>query len=272
MDQNRNPYVKEGERPLLRMSVVAYMDILGYRQMAKEASLDGTEAELLLQLHSALDYNQKFVKGDLVLPKLGLKDSHAVKAFTDNIVIGWPIHKDAVTELFSAFRDVSFFQFNMAMAGFFIRGGLSIGDLYMDDVTVFGGGFNEAYYAESSLARDPRVILAPSAEKTVCAHMQYYDEELCRDSDGKIFVDYLDNTILIAEHENGPFYEELMSHKQAVEHALAKYNGDPVKWSKYAWVANYHNYFCERYPQYFGDGHMIEERKLRMELRRITEA
>lgn len=142
----------------------------------------------------------------------------------------------------------------------------------MDDVAVFGGGLNEAYHAESHLARDPRVVLAPSAEKAVSADVPYYLDEVCRDYDGKIFVDYLDNTILIAEDENGPFCEEFMKHKQAVEHALAKYKGDPVKWSKYAWVANYHNYFCEQYPQYFGSDYMIRATRLRMELRKITEA
>ena len=90
-------------------SVVVFMDILGYRQMVEDASLDGTETDLLLRLHSALDYNQKLVKGELIKPKLGLKDSYAVKAFTDNIVIGWPVNRDPVSQLYSAFRNISFF-------------------------------------------------------------------------------------------------------------------------------------------------------------------
>lgn len=279
MEQNRNPYVKEGEGPQLKNSVVAFMDILGYRDMVENAVSAGTEPELLLKLHSCLEYGQKFLKGELTPPKLGPKDYYAVKAFTDNIVIGWPILMDAESELGSAFSTLSFFQFHLALAGFFIRGGLSIGPLYMDDIAVFGGGLNEAYDAESRLARDPRIVLAPSAEEAVKAHMKYYAEpdyspqsrDLYRDSDGKVFLNYLES-ILIAENEYGPSYDELLKHKEIVQHALTKHKDNPMIWSKYAWAANYHNYFCEQYPKYFNGEYMIEQSKIRMVPRRITEA
>jgi hypothetical protein len=279
MEQNRNPYVKDGEGPQLKNSVVVFMDILGYREMAENAASAGTEPELLLRLHSTLESGQKFLKGDLALPKLGLKDFYAVKAFTDNIVIGWPIRTDAESELGSAFFKVSFFQFNLALEGFFIRGGLSIGPLYMDDIAVFGRGLNEAYDAESRLARDPRIVLASSAEEAVKTHMRYYagpdyspqSRDLYRDSDGKVFLNYLDS-ILIAEDENGPYYDELLKHKEVVERALSEHKGNPMIWSKYAWAANYHNYFCEQHPNYFNVEHMIEQSKIRMVPRRITEA
>ena len=278
MEQSRNPYVKEGEVPRLKNSVVVFMDILGYRQMVENAASTGTESELLLRLHSTLESGQKFLKGELIPPKLGLKDHYAVKAFTDNIVIGWPIRSDAESELGSAFFMLSFFQFSLALAGFFIRGGLSIGPLYMDDIAVFGGGLNEAYDAESRLARDPRIVLTSSAEEAVKAHMKYYAEpdyspqsrDLYRDSDGKLFLNYLD-TVLIAEHENGPFYDELLKHKEVVERALTEHKGNPVNWSKYAWVGNYHNYFCEQHPNYFNGEYMIEHSRIRMVPRRITE-
>jgi len=270
--------VKEGEVPRLKNSVVVFMDILGYRQMVENAASTGTESELLLRLHSTLESGQKFLKGELIPPKLGLKDHYAVKAFTDNIVIGWPIRSDAESEFGSAFFMLSFFQFSLALAGFFIRGGLSIGPLYMDDIAVFGGGLNEAYDAESRLARDPRIVLTSSAEQAVKAHMKYYAEpdyspqsrDLYRDSDGKLFLNYLD-TVLIAEHENGPFYDELLKHKEVVERALTEHKGNPVNWSKYAWVANYHNYFCEQHPNYFNGEYMIEHSRIRMVPRRITE-
>lgn len=275
MEQSRNPYVKEGEGPRLRESVVAFMDILGYRDMAGNASAAGREAEtaLLQRLHSALEYNQKLIKGELTPPKLGLKDSYAVKAFTDNIVIGWPIYRDAESELFSAFFNVSFFQFNMVLEEFFIRGGLSIGNLYMDDVAVFGEGLNKAYDAEARLARDPRIVLESSAEKAIEARMEHYPElnELCRDSDGKLFVNYLDTTVLVAEDDNGPFYDDLLKHKEVVERALAKHKSNPMIWIKYAWAANYHNYFCEQHPNYFNGEHMIDQSRIRLVPRMVKD-
>ncbi len=208
-----------------------------------------------------------------------MKDSYAVKAFTDNIVMGWPIHTDGESELGSTFFQLSFFQFNLTLAGFFIRGGLSIGPLYMDDIAVFGRGLNEAYDTESRFARDPRIVLASSAEEAVTTHMRYYAEpdnspqsrDLYRDADGKLFLNYLDS-VLIAEEANGPFYDELLKHKEVVESALSGHKDNPSIWSKYAWVANYHNFFCEQYPNYFNSEHMIEQSQIRLVPRRITRA
>lgn len=74
-------------------------------------------------------------------------------------MIGYPIHTDGEIELGNAFSDLSYFQMIMSMEGFFIRGGIAIGDLYMDEITVFGSGLMEAYQAETTLARDPRIVL-----------------------------------------------------------------------------------------------------------------
>jgi hypothetical protein len=43
-------------------------------------------------------------------------------------------------ELGGAFRAVAGFQFEMINAGFFIRGAISVGNAYVDDIAVVGGG------------------------------------------------------------------------------------------------------------------------------------
>src|SRR5258708_21417480 len=75
-----------------------------------------------------------------------------VKAFTDNIVIGCPIYlnePDAEAELGSVLLSVREYQLTMVHAGFFVRGGISISQLYMDDEIVFSDALMEAYSAES---------------------------------------------------------------------------------------------------------------------------
>jgi len=149
----------------------------------------------------------------------------------------------------------------------------------MDDIAVFGRGLNEAYATESRFARDPRIVLASSVEEIVKIHMGDYAEpnysprsrDLYRDSDGKVFINYLDS-VLIAEDEIGPSYEELLKHKEVVERCLSEHKNNPPIWSKYAWVASYHNFFCEQYPRHFSSEHMIEQSRIRIVPRRITEA
>jgi hypothetical protein len=266
---SRNPYENVEGAPQLRRSVFVFMDILGYENMTRVAELDGTQQELLQKLHSTLSKERKALEGKheglAVLKKLMPKDRYALKAFTDNIVIAWPIIEDAEIELGTAFSKVAWFQFNMALEGFFIRGAISIGEAYVDDIVVFGDALTQAHTGESKLARDPRIILTESAVAAVKQHLNYYAsskfapqvKELLQDSDGQWFVNYLD-TILIAEDERGPFYEEFLKHKTAVETRLAEYRGNPLIFSKYVWVAGYHNCFCDLHPRYFSNEHKID--------------
>jgi hypothetical protein len=202
MEASRNPYVRTGTEPALMPSVVAYVDILGYREMALKAEREKKELEFLRTLHQAFSNTQKWLRGGDLPLKIGLKDFYAFRAFTDNVVIGYPIggRGDAEAELGSIFLKLGIFQFEMTVAGFFVRGAISIGDVYIDDIVVFGKGFTEAYEGESRLARDPRIVLTASATEAVKKHLEYYYEprfawqyqDIYRDSDGQLFLNYLD--------------------------------------------------------------------------------
>ncbi len=123
---------------------------------------------------------------------------------------------------------------------------------------------DESYIGESQLARDPRVVLTDSVVNAVKQHLKYYSSpefspqarEFLRDSDDQWFVNYLES-VLIAEDERGPFYEEFAKHKEAVESKLTQHKNDPKIFAKYAWVAGYHNFFCDLHRHHFSDEHKI---------------
>ena len=281
MDESRNPYILES-RPALRRSVVAYVDILGYRQMAFRAEKEKREPEFLQILHAALSKGRDWLEHDEKShgPHIGGKDFYALKAFTDNIVIGYPIQfrEDAEIQIYMAFLDLGVFQLEMIKNGFFLRGAISVGDVYMDDIAVFGNGFTEAYKGESELARDPRIVLTNSASELVKGHLNYYGEnsqapqnlQLYKDSDGQWFLNYLEN-ILVAVYEMGPSFDELQQHKRAIEQKLSEFTTHPEIWNKYFWAANYHNFFCSQYPDYFNQSHMIDLDKLQLRPSRIIQ-
>jgi len=213
-------------------------------------------------------------------PKIGVEDRYVIKAFTDNIVFGYPIRDrgDPEVELGSALSILSLFQLNMANAGFFIRGAISIGDLYIDDVVVVGKGFTEAYSGESQFARDPRIIMTPSSAAAVKRHLEYYaiqyysppNRDLYQDSDEQLFLNYLE-CVLIAEEDQGPFYEALEKHRRMIEQKLSEFKMTPTIWSKYFWVANYHNFFCSQYPKHFDESHMVDLAKFQLRPSRLSE-
>jgi hypothetical protein len=279
---SRNPYHGPKNAQRLRPSVLALIDILGYSELIEEAERQNRQEEVFNELYQALLHGRNGLEGKgSGLPrirKLANKDFYVLKAFTDNIVIAWPIRDDAEVELGQAITRLAYFQFDMSLRGFFVRGAIAVGKAYVDDIAVFGDALTEAYAGESKPARDPRVILTKNSVAATKHHLRYYGNpnhspqasDLLKDPDGQWFVNYLE-AVMIAVDEVGPFYKEFAKHKQAVEEKLNKYAGSPVIFAKYAWVANYHNFFCDLYGQYFSDEHKINAKLLRPKPTLITE-
>lgn len=283
MLDDKNPYITEDGRPELKRSVVAFVDILGYQELIREAHCNWTSQSLLERLHKSLSEASRRLNGldengNSYLPQdmWHHKNRYKIRTFTDNIVIGYPIHDDAETELDAIFSQLAVFQLVMANHGFFIRGAIAIGDLYIDNLTVFGQGLLDAYDGESKHARDPRVVLTKSAADAVMQHVGCYANpsystqarDLFKDADGQLFLNYLES-ILIAEDENGPFFDILENHKSSVEAKLQLYRDQPAYWAKYAWSAHYHNFFCDQY-RYFTDEHKIDLSQFQMRPTRIA--
>ncbi len=247
-----NPYVNISGKPVMKKSVVVFVDILGYSNMIKSINSPEETADCLIRLHEALYESRKEIdpQEDNLLGVLVEKDLYAMSSFTDNIVIGYPIRDDGEAELGGIFLKLSYFQMIMTMKGFFIRGAISIGDIYIDDTLVFGPGLIEAYEAEKDKARDPRIVLAQSAQSAVEKHLDYYGRGshapqnhcLLKDSDGQYFIHYLDP---LFDDEDPLFSERLVKHKDMIDNKLSSFKSSPKIWSKYFWAANYHNYFCE---------------------------
>ena len=61
---SRNPYQNEGGKPRLKPSVFAFMDILGYQSLHREAEDSGTQADFLENLHGAFIGRAKLVGGE----------------------------------------------------------------------------------------------------------------------------------------------------------------------------------------------------------------
>lgn len=252
MTESRNPYIYSDKSPKLQRSVVCFVDILGYKDLVKSTSNGEAIQDLLDRLHNALRLSHENVdprRSDDTLLKLQDKDFYAFSSFTDNIVIGHPIHCDGEIELGRIFNDLSYFQMFMTKEGFFVRGAIAIGDLYMDDITVFGSGLIEAYEAETNLAINPRIMLATSAKEAVNRLFEHsghgsLNRYLLRDCDEQYYLNYLDSLVA----ENGRFYEsELTAHKTRIEENLVLRKSHPRVWAKYFWAAIYHNYFCDKH-------------------------
>jgi hypothetical protein len=249
-----NPYQELNTGPNTLNSVVVYLDVLGVsdeiRETYKAKDLI-VPINYLRSFKNTLNKSIENIKDRDIMGIWKNKKNHwEVKAFTDNIVLGYPIADDGEPEMGTTFFNLSLFQLEMVLSGLFVRGAFSIGEHYMDEDIVFGNALLEAYSAEQNIARDPRIILTGSAIKYLKRHLKYYGyikhspqyKEILRDVDGQFFINYLDMLI----SDDGIDYENLNKHRTVIEEHLRKFKSVPKIWSKYSWVANYHNYFCEQ--------------------------
>ena len=95
-----NPY--KSTSPRLRLSVIAFVDVLGYVDLIREPRSPSENLELLARLHEALRRSRQWLDGpasDRSTREDDEEDLHALVAFTDNIVIGWPVDPWGLPEI-----------------------------------------------------------------------------------------------------------------------------------------------------------------------------
>jgi len=253
----KSVYFKENGIPQLLTSYCVFMDILGFTNTISDSFAKG-EGEALFQRFYEVISSQT----ELLTPAHdpGWPSRWIAKLFTDNIVLGHPLKSPGESEFGSVVWTVASYQLAMALEGFFVRGGIALGDLFIDDNTVFGPALIEAHAIESTLARDPRIILSKDVHDLVITHTKFYarpasspqNRVILIDVDGRAFVNYLDELILDHTGGHSVYWDGLGRHKKHIEAALLKYKHQPSIWSKYDWLANYHNFFCAELQDYSG--------------------
>ena len=260
--QKANPYITEDGKPRLRNSVAAFIDILSYADYIKASFKAGTGQQELIRLRDALDDAYSDLKQKASEQESPFDLNLKVRTFTDNLVIGYPIpgpinNEDrgfAQDRIQSVVFYIAFLQAKLAVQGYLIRGAITVGDLYVDDDIVFGPAIISAVEAERSIAVYPRVVLCDEAVKAFrpsCNGRKIHD--LLIDSDSRVFIDYLDATVMIAYPDDRPFTEFLEGHKKCVVDNLRAFNSNPKIRSKYEWAATYHNSFCNGFPDLFNE-------------------
>lgn len=234
------------DNPRMLNSAVCFIDILGFSNMINEACKSNTGNDLLLNIYNSINNSIQYIK----------PSSHGVgniKIFTDNIVIGIPIYQDGESELGQILSGFSSYQLSLALDGFFVRGGITVGDYYSNKYISYGPSLIEAHNLENCLADTPRIVLSDSAKQLVRKHINYYADPIInapqvnyiyKDIDGEWFINYL---AAIDVNENPYAYNLVKKHKDVIEASLVKYQGVPRVYKKYVWAAQYHNFFCSEY-------------------------
>lgn len=255
-------YTSQGN-PKLQQHVIVYMDILGYTETIRNAERNGRSQSQLEELYTPLKHAREwleFVNHIRRRSDDGSRPRFYLKSFSDNIVMGWPIEHSAPNGagecLRHALKKVGSFQLDMATRGFFVRGTIAVGDIFIDDMVVYGPGLLDAIHAEEELAITPRIILRDSAiEVAERYRVSYWRDEksplssyIWTDQDGQRFVNYLD----AACPDSTIDHQMMVRHQTTVAKKLIALRSKLKEWQKIHWVARYHNLFCDRDEKHFG--------------------
>lgn len=245
-------------KPELLESIVCFTDILGFSNLVTQAPNRQAGNKLLNHLHTT-------ISEQYVLMRETNPHGH-FKTFTDNVILAYPVWEDGEGQSGSVFMSFIDYQLEMTLNGYFLRGGVALGDYYGDNDFAYGMALIEAHNLECNKADYPRIILSDEMINIVSKHLDYYGplrfapqySHLLKDSDDVVFINYLYGLHEAFKSGNESDVEwniyvgRLKQHKQIVEKRLLQFKNNSKLYSKYEWVAQYHNYYCEEYFEPIG--------------------
>ncbi len=235
-----------------RPSVVTFLDILGFREIVRDRSAS--------EVRAIIDVVRRFgtPDPDIDAAPEGFETTASV-AFSDSIVRVRAYDTDYPSgALFHEVISLVHLQAELIAHDVLVRGGVTVGNAYVQDDIAFGPAFNRAYELESKVANSPRIVLGPEvfqalrnderlwAEHHDLADEVYYQRRMLkRGDDGLWYVDYL--YAAYEEVDEPESYPELLdSHRAMIVSRAAAAAANPGVLQKYLWLAGYHNDVCAR--------------------------
>ncbi|MDD4169268.1 MAG: hypothetical protein PHD36_03250 [Desulfotomaculaceae bacterium] len=229
--------------------VIAYLDILGFRQKVNESS---NSTEEMSRICSALkfltyDYN-KLYNSFYSSNDEFVKSGRRVTAFSDSIIISYPKNEETMIFLLV---DVMLLQAHLAFLGFMLRGGIAFGKVFHSGNIAFGPALVRAYELESKTAIYPRVILEKNYFKEYDYDLQYLNPKLL-----KIHPNLTDKNHLVhlAQKDNDGLYyvnfllvcgPEIIAKLLTLCDEMLNSSDEPSEMSKINWLKNYIRSFEE---------------------------
>ncbi|MDA3887063.1 MAG: hypothetical protein PF638_15865 [Candidatus Delongbacteria bacterium] len=163
----------EDEKLVYEDRLVAFIDILGFKELVKQSEEDPSKVE---SLYSALKFlknweiPEKWDLGLLNMPEdsqcinaenFGIGNKTNTTTFSDSIFVSVKIDNDLKEVTSTLIANLAYMGAYLVKRGILFRGGLSLGKIiHKDNGIVFGQGLIDAWKLESNNAKYPRIILS----------------------------------------------------------------------------------------------------------------
>lgn len=170
----------ENVTPNPRKCIVAWIDILGFREQIRNAKTTEefqTIYQRMLRVHAEFDKASASVEPDQEQMNTG--EGKTIIALSDGLVIAQDLEDDRpLAEVTSHFdqllgflEDLRLAQACCAHAGNFVRGGVAIGLFWFGDDVLLSPGLVAAYEIETFKSKNPAVVLERSIVEELKAGM-----------------------------------------------------------------------------------------------------
>ncbi len=228
------------------ISIISYLDILGFKDI-----IDNDKPEKIFNILKGFRY-------------LSMPDSDLAKDLEQNFfnfsdcavrttnVLSIANKKRSLGLLFYELLDVLHIQMELIYQGIFLRGGITIGEVFVKDGYLFGPGLVEAYLLEKDIAKTPRIVLRKEVVDLINKvpalrswhhkpkeELEYIHDLLKLDNDGYYFIDYI--RAMATEVKPEDHFNFLVSHRDNIKNNRRRFKSDSHNLKKYLWLQEYHN-------------------------------
>lgn len=238
--------------PAYRLAVITFLDILGFREWVNTGDP--------VDIHRVLSRLRSFAArpDDLEdsAPPGGSMTFEMTRsiAFSDSIVrIRFFDTEYPSGALFHEVINLLQAQGELISDNVLLRGGVTVGRVYLNGDMVFGPGFIRAYDLESQFANYPRIVIGPEAfgalrndARLIANHHDLEDEVhylrslLQRGEDGLWYIDYLHG--MLGEMDYPEHFPELVAqHRTFIIESANKAPPNSRVLQKFLWLAGYLN-------------------------------
>ena len=222
-----------------KKSYVAFLDILGFKEMINTSAFD--KIFNIFQLNICSDeYKKAFSKAfnenddnceDLKAYNEALQNA-MIYTMSDSLVISTDSEKPMALEVIidaCLYVQTMLYTFDTPIL---LRGAIAVGDYYCNNSIAFGKGMVDAYICQENYSIYPRIILSTDIVKKL-SDSSYKEDKLCLDDDGYYYIDCV-KEYLDGKSESS---EECVKFQKIIRKYLDGYYDTKLR-EKYRWLSD----------------------------------
>lgn len=184
--------------------IVAYVDILGVASKMQQNT--ETQNQSLNLLHNLFTQIIELSDGERGIKKY---ENIKIRIFSDNIIFAHKLSDNAVKrkdEIAILLNCVSNFACSAAgdHVGWLVRGGITIGEFYINDTIIWGPALLRAYELEDKIAIYPRIVIDSTIILELTKNKKVL-EFISKDFDGAHYLNYMNIWHFAGESVKGGF-------------------------------------------------------------------